>query len=77
MSLRDIYHHKNNPCIMDNNSRKYHLPIQFDSKRVMARIQIRVCVHSDLDLGDMTSSQGHDTTVDINYVKYYLDLSGK
>ena len=47
--------------VMENNCVKYSNPTrQFE---VMARTEFWLCVHCDLDLGDMTLVQGHDTTL--------------
>ena len=37
------------------------IPIQFDSKELSPTYGFRLCVHCDLDLGDMTLGQGQDT----------------
>ena len=48
------------PWIMDNNYVKYY-PDPTSQWWVMARNEFSVCVHCDLDLGDMTMGQVHDT----------------
>ena len=41
------------------------IPMKFDSKELWPGHRFRVCVHCDLDLGDMILGQiqGHDTTL--------------
>ena len=48
---------------MDNNCVKYYLDPTWHWG-VMARTQIWLCVHYDLDIRDMTLGQGHDTPLD-------------
>ena len=48
------------PFVMDNNCVKYY-PDPTWQWEVLARTLVFVCVHCDLDLGDMTLGQGHDT----------------
>ena len=48
------------PWVMDNNSVKYY-PVQLGSEELWPGHGFRVCVHCDLDLGNMTFGQSHDT----------------
>ena len=48
------------PWVMDNNCVKYYLDPTWQWG-VLARTQIWVCLQCDLDLGDMTLGQSHDT----------------
>ena len=48
------------PWVMDNNCVKYYSDPTWQW-RVMPKHRFWVCVHSDLDLGDMTLGHSHDT----------------
>ena len=50
------------PWVMDNNCLKYYLDPTW-KWGVMAWQEFWVCVHCDLDLGDITLSQGHGTAL--------------
>ena len=60
--------------VIDNNCVKY-FQIQFSSEDLWSGHRFSVYVHCDLDLGDMTVGQGHDTplVMDNNCVKCYPD----
>ena len=53
------------PSIMDNNCVKYYLhpSFQVTCQRLWPRNKFSLCVNCDLDLGDMTLSESHNTIV--------------
>ena len=59
--VKDMTH----PLVMDNNCVKYY-QIQHGSEELLPGHTFWACVHCDLDLGDMTLGQGHDTPLVMN-----------
>ena len=53
------------------------IPIQHSSEELWPRHTFLVCVHCDLDLGDMTLGQGHDTPLGHEQLREILSRSDK